>query len=239
MKDELSKLKSQESVSNSLQEPLNEPPVFAGWHENGNPNMVNVNKQPLKPDGTLTIDQLTDKQREILSFNDLQLAKTDLTQRQEKMLAWSPTGQTLSVVGAFKASLQSYEIKIPRRYSKDMRNAKDYTACHNHPKGTSFSMEDWKAAFNCNLKELQAIGQYGQTKYLYVIERPANGWPNDIELDALYDKQKNAAMRILRSKKANREIEQITSFDVRHQTNVEMSNDLDVKYKVYAIKGAN
>jgi hypothetical protein len=57
--------------------------------------------------------------------------------------------------------------------TKYLLELKDATVIHNHPQGTSFSLEDFQAILEFNAQKLILI----TPNYCFTVERPSSNWP--------------------------------------------------------------
>jgi hypothetical protein len=57
--------------------------------------------------------------------------------------------------------------------TKYLLELKDATVIHNHPQGTSFSLEDFQAILKFNAQKLILV----TPNYCFIVERPASNWP--------------------------------------------------------------
>lgn len=217
-----------------IREPLNEPPIPLGPDSEGKQRQLNVN--PLAVDGVMSFGDLHPFQKDVLEFNDLQKAKSDPKERQEVMMAWSGISRSFSSLGSYSSDENAYVIDIPPKTSKAMKAVGDYTLCHNHPTGTSFSLADWETAFRTNLKEIQAIGEYDGKSYLYVLKRPGKRWPN-VDLANMFSKQEEESRAHVDIKRALGKVsEKDHFFQLRHDINSELSRLTGVKYNIYLVR---
>lgn len=67
-----------------------------------------------------------------------------------------------------------------RIYDEEAFLLQDTVFVHNHPSGKSLSLGDIELAAHCNMAEMQVVGWRRDGKAaLYILSRPAGGWPAD------------------------------------------------------------
>ncbi len=78
----------------------------------------------------------------------------------------------------FKGDINS--VSLSNQYAFEL---KDSTLVHNHPSGSSFSIQDIQIVIQFNVKEIYLV----TSKYLYYVRRPLSGWKINFNDKAIED----------------------------------------------------
>lgn len=95
----------------------------------------------------------------------------------EKMVVLNPKTQVVD----FTTVGSRNKVGIPMKY---WGQAEDSIFIHNHPAGSSFSLQDLLAGAKLNVSELRVVTK----DYTYIIARPAGGWGSAKEIKTAYEK---------------------------------------------------
>lgn len=137
--------------------------------------VLTTKKQNLIDDGTLGVGQTKKQLANQLSGIDYTGAKRDFFESSIRNNKFE-TGAVLDKDGNVIASFVGEKSKV----SIPTAAARNATISHNHPSGSSFSIQDLKTASTLNLQEVRAVG----AEYTYSMKPGPNGWPSVEDLTA-------------------------------------------------------
>lgn len=117
------------------------------------------------------------------------------------------------------------------------KSYKDATLLHNHPVHQPPSLADVEFAVDNNLAEMQAT--YNLNDYagwLYVLKRPATGWPPTYKvMDAIFKSQEATHASILKDIKKGNLSEMDEDVEHWHRTYTKMGKELGIGYDRQAV----
>ncbi len=105
--------------------------------------------------------------------------------RKETGIAYDITGKIFSVRGDKNGVYYSGE-RIA-----DLRNREGVVLTHNHPRGTSFSLDDIRFAHSANLQEIRAVGlnTYAKKRVIYKMSRTGETWGDIKEIEKVFNRE--------------------------------------------------